>query len=795
MIPGSFPVLLAPASSGYVIEGSGLFDGSSGFLSRTPSSAGNRQIWTFSTIIKVPQLASGQMELLNTRVADANLMSSLRINSTGELMYYERDASASVKCNVQTTAKFRDPAAFMHVQFSVDTTDSTASDRVKIYVNGVQMALTETTTMELNYSTNVNTTVNHNIGVEGGGSADYNGYMARATMIDGLQLDPTSFGEVTTDGFWQINDVSGLTFGTNGFLLEGATNVAAGTDSSGNSNNFSKTGAITATNDSPTNDADNEYGNWATLDALYAPKLNFIGGSYYQGTNTYSEGNLRCAASAASGRGEIRSTISLATGHVYAEMKLNAIGNSAAGVGLISIENNVVTNHCVFARRSSSDTTTHMIDGGGDPNAGNDTGGDWTTGNSAGVAVDIDNNSVVIINPNTGVADSAFTPTSSMAGKNIMIVPVKDSHATNRTLDGTMNYGSGATAFVHASSIPTGANDRMVSYQQPAPDVANYEDEYYIEAGISHTNGSTTAVTLPTSVAGGAMARIKRTDSTGGWYIVDTVRGANKFTFWDSAAAEDTSTFTDQNLTGTTLTLPSALATGTYMIEVFYQGSYFQMKTYSGNSANRTISFDGTLDTAPGFMFPMERTGTDAEHLGYHISTGNTGYLQLQTTSAFQTGSVFLNDTSPTTTQFTLGTISNVNNTGNTYICYAWANSGPYAFGEFTGNNNADGPMTNIGGSPKVLICKNTAAGNAWFHQNNLSPVVGNPVDTYIMPNETSALSGANSTVHQDFVANGVKCRATSASLNASAAQILTMAFGIQPIQGNGKDTSQGRAR
>tara|TARA_R110001606_G_scaffold64087_1_gene148946 strand:- start:328 stop:1506 length:1179 start_codon:yes stop_codon:yes gene_type:complete len=113
---------------------------------------------------------------------------------------------------------------------------------------------------------------------------------------------------------------------------------------------------------------------------------------------------------------------------------------------------------------------------------------------------------------------------------------------------------------------------------------------------------------------------------------------------------------------------------------------------------------------------------------------------------------------------------------------YAWANSGVYAFGEMVGNNNADGPFNNMNGSPKVLMSRNTAAGNAWFHQNNLSPVVGNPVDTYINPNTTSALSGANSTVHQDFVANGVKCRATSASLNASSAQILTMAFGIQPM-------------
>ena len=78
-------------------------------------------------------------------------------------------------------------------------------------------------------------------------------YMSRVFIQDGVYGVPTDVGEVTDDGFWQINDASDLTFGNNGFLIVGGSAMAAGTDSSGNSNDFTKTGTITTTNDSPTN--------------------------------------------------------------------------------------------------------------------------------------------------------------------------------------------------------------------------------------------------------------------------------------------------------------------------------------------------------------------------------------------------------------------------------------------------------------------------------------------------------------------------------------------------------------
>ena len=775
---------LASGGGGFIIEGSGLFDGSTGFLSRTPSSAGNRQIWTFSTIIKVPQLASGQMELLNTRVADANLMSSLRINSTGELMYFERDASASVKCNVQTTAKFRDPAAFMHVQFSVDTTDATASDRVKIYVNGVQMALTETTTMALNYSTNVNTTVNHNIGVEGGGSADYNGYMARAVMIDGQALAPTSFGELTNDGFWSISDVSGLDFGDNGFLLTGQ-NVSTGTDSSGNSNNFSKTGSIISTSDSPTNDADNGYSNGTTFSPL-EPDAGTLSNGNLTGTTQFFKSDMTIPK----------------TGKWYWEYTCDA-GTSASSVYGIadSTGNSSGTSQCRIIRIQNGEKYSP------DVGAWQAYGTSWTAGDIIGFAVDMDNGAIYV--SKNGTYYNSGDPTSGASKTGAMFTDL---------LTATTASGWYAAAYAGDGSNIVTANFGISTFNTAAPtdylallpvnitpDVINYEDEYYIEAGISHSNGSTTAVTLPKSVSGGAMARIKRTDSSAGtsdWLCFDTIRGTNKAVKWNSQEAEDTSTYDDQNLTGTVLTLPSALTSGSYLIEIFYIGSYFQVKTYTGSGANKTESYPASLGSLPGFMAVISRTATGTFNPAWHNSlTDDTYYLKTDTTAAQAAAATMWNSTAPSATVLALGSNAESNTNLNTYVAYIFADSGPYQFGKYTGNggNGDAGPFINVGGGPQSLFAKKLVASTiGWIHHAGVynNPVNANETDWYCSMNTTNAIgesTGTSGGVGGDFVSTGWKHRGGYTDMNASGVTIVYGAFGIQPMTNGSVDQSRAR--
>jgi len=193
-------------------------DGDSQYLTRTPASAGNRKTFTFSAWVKRGNLG------INTRILGTSYTSSsefyLRFKSNDTLEYgsYE-GGGASNSFSLITTQVFRDVSAWYHIVFRWDTTQSTAANRLRIYVNGEQITAFSTANYpSQNYDGIWNNTVNeHRIGY--GPSGDpFDGYMAELNLIDGTSLGPDSFGE-TKNGIWTPKDTSGLTFGTNGFHL------------------------------------------------------------------------------------------------------------------------------------------------------------------------------------------------------------------------------------------------------------------------------------------------------------------------------------------------------------------------------------------------------------------------------------------------------------------------------------------------------------------------------------------------------------------------------------------------
>ena len=244
------PFFMNPlGGGGFIIEGSGLFDGSSGYLSRTPDEASNRTTWTFHVIAKRFN-SSGDHQLFEAG-SSSGTRNFIEYNTAGQATL----ASRGPTTQLDSLALFRDPSAWHDLLFVWDTSDGTAADRVKIYSNGIRLTNFATDT-EASSSLNsiVNTAIIHTIGRASWTAANFGNYaLARVALIDGQALTPASFGETTDEGFWSISDISELTFGTNGFLIEGGSAMAAGTDSSGNDNDFSKTGTITAINDSPTN--------------------------------------------------------------------------------------------------------------------------------------------------------------------------------------------------------------------------------------------------------------------------------------------------------------------------------------------------------------------------------------------------------------------------------------------------------------------------------------------------------------------------------------------------------------
>jgi hypothetical protein len=267
-------------SSGYDVANSLRFNsGSTDYLSITPSSASNRKTFTLSYWVKRSVLGLG--------VSGANKASfGVYENSSHNFQaMFNVDDQIEMKFKIggannklQTNAKFRDISAWYHIVLAVDTTDGTAANRFKLYVNGVQVSSFDTASYP---NQDVNTEVNldgleFRIGEDGNGGNDFDGYMAEICLIDGSQLTAASFGEFDSNsGIWKPINVSGLTFGTNGFYLEfkgsgtSANSSGLGADTSGNDHHFTVNNltAVDQSTDTCTNNfctinvLDNESGN------------------------------------------------------------------------------------------------------------------------------------------------------------------------------------------------------------------------------------------------------------------------------------------------------------------------------------------------------------------------------------------------------------------------------------------------------------------------------------------------------------------------------------------------------
>jgi|TARA_Y100000033_G_scaffold26211_1_gene24898 hypothetical protein len=242
-IPGNAnPLLLASAAAADAaaagpIKSLRFNSADSAYLNRTPSSAGNRRTFTFACWIKRAGLGASHVNIF---AAGSNRFRIALGAGDGHLQVYEYDGN-NFNFNKGTGALFRDPSAWYHLVVAIDTTDATAADRVKVYVNGSR--ITDFSTSDGNPSQNLDTFVNntsnvHYIGTLGDSSNYLDAYLADVYFIDGSALDASSFGAFDDSGVWQAAAYSG-TFGTNGFhLFDFASESTVGHDSSGNENDF-----------------------------------------------------------------------------------------------------------------------------------------------------------------------------------------------------------------------------------------------------------------------------------------------------------------------------------------------------------------------------------------------------------------------------------------------------------------------------------------------------------------------------------------------------------------------------
>ena len=317
--------LILPSNSisavGYEVDNSLRFDdGSSDYLSKTFASSGSQQKHTFSVWVKRANLGGGGKSLFGYKV-DANNFLDVRFGSSDNLLFRNYNGG-SYTWRFDTNRKFRDVSSWYHLVFAVDSTQSTESNRFKLYVNGVQETSFSTATYP-SQNANMkwgNNAYAHLVGDTTGGD-DFDGYMAEVVVIDNAQLDPTSFGEFDEDtGIWKPKSVSGLTFGTNGFYLDFENSGSLGADVSGNGNNFTVNNltSIDQSTDTPTN-------NFATWNPLSNPRI--ASGTAY--LPTFSNGNTTVNQADATYYTNTKSSIGVSAGKWYLEAKCSAVGSEA----------------------------------------------------------------------------------------------------------------------------------------------------------------------------------------------------------------------------------------------------------------------------------------------------------------------------------------------------------------------------------------------------------------------------------------------------------------------------------
>ncbi len=222
------------------------------YLTRTPSSTGNDKIATFSAWIKRGSSLGSQNNIFTSFPATERTQLFLTSSGTLQLQAYSGN---SATMNVETNRKFRDTNGWYHIVVAMDSTQATASNRVKIYVNGVQ----ETSFAQSSYVSQ-NTTLSFNtasrpfyIGTYDTSQLFFDGVMSHVHWIDGTQYAASDFGSTdSTTGEWKINTSPSVTYGTNGFFW--LKDSIATTDHSSNSNTFTVGGGtLTKTEDNPSN--------------------------------------------------------------------------------------------------------------------------------------------------------------------------------------------------------------------------------------------------------------------------------------------------------------------------------------------------------------------------------------------------------------------------------------------------------------------------------------------------------------------------------------------------------------
>ena len=773
-------------TTGYDIEQSLRFeDGDSAKLDRTPSGAGNRKTWTWSCWVKHSTVASDYWENLFGAYTDANNYAYI-VFEDDVLRFFDYQSGSAVASTSTSEPKYRDPSAWRHIVVTLDTTQATDTNRLKFYINGEQLTLPASVTYpSQNDDGLINSAVNHRIG--GDINGEFDGYLAEMHFIDGTALDASSFGETNEDtNQWQAIKYAG-SYGTNGFYLKFQDSSALGDDSSGNTNDFTVTNLVATDQvlDSPTL-------NYCTLNPLWF--------STTYSDHVLSEGNLGYSSTADD---KTMSTFVVNSGKWYAEWYQTSGASMAANCLAVShSDSQFYTGTVSYSRTSTFAANSNAISW---PTA-------LVTGDIVGLAFDTDTRQVQFYVNGSLVSAVTQTIAASTEGYTFAVFGLAgasnscivnfgqdSSFAGNKTAQG--NGGDGEDFYY---TPPTGFK-ALNTDNLPDPSIADPTAHFntVLYTGNNGSNQSVTGVNFSPD-----FLWIKPRDYVDNHGLIDSVRGGN-YNLWSN------STSAEQDNTGgnDAVTLDSDGFTVNQFSNSWNRNGYlfvswnwkaggtastneegsldssvsanttagFSVLTYTGNeTAGATVGHG--LSQAPELVINKVRGASSQWYVNATaVSDTSNKVLMLNDTGALDSGTLYFNDTDPTSTLITLGSYSLLNSTGSNLI-YCWHSVEGYSkIGKYTGNGSADGTFVYTGFRPAFVMIKryDSSSGANWILLDSKRDTF-NVVEDSIYANLSNA---EDATDRLDFVSNGFKLRQNGTTVNTSSGTYIYLAIAESPFK------------
>ncbi len=754
-------------------------DGDSAYLNRTPTSAGNRKTWTWSSWVKRGNISSFQgLFASRSALSDAGYMYTAFI--TADNFQFASYSTVFAK----TSQLFRDSSAWYHIVIAFDATAAAAADRLKIYVNGSEAALsTDNRSSISNQNYAFNQAGPHYISgryVNSWGSG-FDGYLAEINVIDGTALTPASFGE-TKDGIWIPKAYSG-SYGTNGLYLTfqgtGTATTSQGTtaqtnigdDQSGTGNNFAVSGLASSdvVLDSPTN-------NWCTLNPI----------DDHDGTPVFSEGNLRVSIE---DNAESFGTFGVSSGKWYWEIRYvsSASNNNKIALGIADADNPNNNGEHNYGHQSTT----------------------YAAGDILAVAVDVDNTTFTFYKNNSAIETN--TDWSSKGFTTIVPLVTSANNAGEEVC--IFNFGQDSS-FAGAVTAQGNSDDNGVGdfyYSPPSgflalassnlPEPAIIDGTENFNTVLYTGNGGTQTITgvgfQPdlTWVKGRSIAQ--------GHSLYDVIRGYDyKVLSSDSTSAQVTETGGVSAVAsdGFTLTGNNTIIGGSNSSGQTYAAWNWLAGTAFSNDASATgvgtIDSSGQVNTKAGFSIVSyvangTNTGTVAHGLSIEpkiviqknrsaasdwliytdLVDGSDDYLLLNSTAAKGNAAG-----GATATVFN----SWDRTSGNNMIAYCFHSVEGYSkIGSYTGNGNADGTFIFTGFRPAWVIVKASNKTENWFIFDNKRDTF-NVADHRQVVNTSAAESDTLDTL--DFLSNGIKFRTNNTAFNGSY-EYIYLAFAESPFK------------